>query len=234
MELDKPNSNETIIVNMLGYKGDLTQTTLDKDDDGMVNDLMSGSDDESNSEDELTTRQRYSPIRRRSSEKHDETEEHPHNTSPDTRRHWLVSESPYPSTDMNPHTLSDDKDSGLKTKILTLVQQTMHDTDTKVRATQSIKDKYRDRAPYRIGFILSMVKKSRDVLNELFNVAVKHREEWKALEQLKIFELIVHTNVDTTNLVRQLVELHINNLNATQKRMRLRVGVSTKHRVVIL
>lgn len=219
---------------MLGYKGDMPQTTLDKGNDDMLNDLLSDSEDLSNSEDEMTTRNPYSPFRRRNNVRHDETEEHTYK-SPDSRRHWLVSENPYQTTEMlDPHQFPEDKDSGLKTKILTLVQQTMHDTDTKVRATQNIKDKYRDRAPYRIGFILSMVKKSRDVLNELFNVAVKHREEWKALEQLKIFELIVHTNVDTTNLVRQLVELHINNLNATQKRIRLRVGPTTKHRVVIL
>lgn len=93
--------------------------------------------------------------------------------------------------------------------------QTMHDTEKKIKSVQYLKDRYRDRAPYRAGFILSMVKKTRDVLNELFNVAVKHRDDWKALEHLKIFELIVHTNVDTTNLVRQLVEIHIQNLNTS-------------------
>lgn len=60
-----------------------------------------------------------------------------------------------------------------------------------------------------------MVKKSKDVMSELFNIAVKHKDDWKALEQLKVFELIVHTNVDTTNLVRQLVEIHIQHINAT-------------------
>lgn len=232
-ELDKPMSNDTISINMLGYKGDVPQTTLDNGNIEMYNDLISDdSEDDSNSGDELTTRNPHSPLRRRMSDRHDESQELARNTK-NKRRHWLVTETGYSTTEriLIDH---EDKDSGLKTKILTLVQQTMHDTDTKVRATQSIKDKYRDRAPYRIGFILSMVKKSRDVLNELFNVAVKHREEWKALEQLKIFELIVHTNVDTTNLVRQLVELHINNLNATQKRMRLRIGQPTKQRVVIL
>lgn len=219
---------------MLGYKGNVNQTTLDKGNVELFNNLMSDNSDEySNSEDEITTHNPYVPLRRRISDIHGETQEHAVKT-PGPRRHWLVSEPPFTNTETNQYALTEDRDSGLKTKILTLVQQTMHDTDSKVRATQTIKDKYRDRAPYRIGFILSMVKKSRDVLNELFNVAVKHREEWKALEQLKIFELIVHTNVDTTNLVRQLVELHIDNLNATQKRMRLRVGQTTTRRVVIL
>lgn len=109
----------------------------------------------------------------------------------------------------------DEKDTNLKNKISTLVQQTIHDTERKIKSIQHIKDDHRDTAAYKAGFILSMIKKSRDVLNELFNVAVKHKDEWKALEQLKIFELIVHTNVDTTNLVRQLVEIHIQHLNAT-------------------
>lgn len=233
LELDKPLTNNTIVINMLGYKGDVPQTTIDIDDIEMFNDVMSGDSlGGLNSEEELTTHHAYPRLRRRFSDRYAETNKQEYKLK-EGRRHWLVSEAPLQTTEQTQAAKSDDKDSGLKTKILTLVQQTMHDTETKVRATQSIKDKYRDRAPYRIGFILSMVKKSRDVLNELFNVAVKHRDEWKALEQLKIFELIVHTNVDTTNLVRQLVELHINNLNATQKKTRLR-GQTTKHRVVVL
>ncbi|KAG6444738.1 hypothetical protein O3G_MSEX003531 [Manduca sexta] len=112
----------------------------------------------------------------------------------------------------------EDKDTNLKNKISTLVQQTLHDTERKIKSVQQLKEKNRHQEPYRAGFILSMIKKTRDVLNELFNVAVKHRDEWKALEQLKIFELIVHTNVDTTNLVRQLVEIHVTHLNATNSR----------------
>lgn len=108
-----------------------------------------------------------------------------------------------------------EKDNNLKVKIATLVEQTVYDTDRKIKSIQSLKESYKDKHPYEIGFILSTIKKTRDVLNELFNVAVKHRDEWKALEQLKIFELIVHTNVDVTNLVRQLVERHIQNLNVT-------------------
>lgn len=124
----------------------------------------------------------------------------------------------------------DEKDANLKTKISTLVQQTIHDTERKIKSVQHIKEKNRDEAPYKAGFILSMIKKSRDVLNELFNVAVRHKDEWKALEQLKIFELIVHTNVDTTNLVRQLVEIHIQHLNATNPYNQKNV----KRRVVLL
>ncbi|KAJ0178177.1 hypothetical protein K1T71_006000 [Dendrolimus kikuchii] len=119
--------------------------------------------------------------------------------------------------------LQEEKDANIKTKISTLVQQTMHDTERKIQSIQHLKEKNREEAPYRAGFILSMIKKNRDVLNELFNVAVKHRDEWKALEQLKIFELIVHTNVDTTNLVRQLVEIHIQHINATSSPSNRRV-----------
>lgn len=111
--------------------------------------------------------------------------------------------------------VEDEKDLDIKNKIATLVQQTVHDTARKITSIQNVKKNHKEQAPYKIGFILSMIKKARDVLNELFNVAVKHRDEWKALEQLKIFELIVHTNVDTTNLVRQLVEIHIQHLNTT-------------------
>ncbi|KAI8426103.1 hypothetical protein MSG28_005062 [Choristoneura fumiferana] len=117
-----------------------------------------------------------------------------------------------------------EKDNNLKEKITMLVEQAVYDTDRKIQSIQSVKKP--NSGPYKIGFILSMIKKTRDVLNELFNVAVKHRDEWKALEQLKIFELIVHTNVDTTNLVRQLVELHIQNLNVT--------GTQDARRVVLL
>lgn len=114
----------------------------------------------------------------------------------------------------------------LKQKISTLIGQTIHDTTKKVKSVQKIKDKTREQAPYKAGFILSMVRKSRLMLNDLFNLAVKHRDNWKALQQLKVFEYIVHTNVDTTNLVRQLVEIHINHLNSTTK--------SEKKRVVLL
>ncbi|CAG9793973.1 unnamed protein product [Diatraea saccharalis] len=108
-----------------------------------------------------------------------------------------------------------EKDADIKMKISTLVEQTVHDTDRRIKSINHIKKRYRENAPYKAGFIFSMIKKARDVLNELFNVAVHHKDEWKTLEQLKIFELIVHTNVDTTNLVRQLVEIHIQFLNTT-------------------
>nr|XP_032520669.1 uncharacterized protein LOC116772551 [Danaus plexippus plexippus] len=135
-------------------------------------------------------------------------------TTREGRRYWLV------SSDLNlnePPKQADEeeKDERLKSKITTLVEQTLHDTQTKVSSIQHLKEQHRNEAPYKTGFILSMIKKSKDVLNELFNVAVKHREDWKALEQMKVFELIVHTNVDTTNLVRQLVEIHIQHMNAT-------------------
>lgn len=100
-------------------------------------------------------------------------------------------------------------------KISTLIAQTLHDTENKIASIKDFKEKHREEGPYKVGFILSMVKKSKDVMSELFNIAVKHKDDWKALEQLKVFELIVHTNVDTTNLVRQLVEIHIQHINAT-------------------
>lgn len=218
---------------MLGHKDHAPKPLLEVSSIETYNNFMSENSDseDPDPEDQLTT---HSPARRRMINKYDEASDKLETETSDSRRHWLVSESP-PIGSPSYRPVSEEKDANLKTKILTLVQQTMHDTDLKVRGIQSIKDKYRDKSSYRIGFILSMVKKSRDVLNELFNVAVKHREEWKALEQLKIFELIVHTNVDTTNLVRQLVELHINNLNATQNRIRFRAGRTTqKARFMVL
>ncbi|XP_028170286.1 uncharacterized protein LOC114359945 [Ostrinia furnacalis] len=147
----------------------------------------------------------------------------------DIRRYFLVSNDEVIQPKPRAFGYEDEKDANLKTKISTLVQQTIHDTERKIKSIQHIKDHNRDLAPYKAGFILSMIKKSRDVLNELFNVAVKHKDEWKALEQLKIFELIVHTNVDTTNLVRQLVEIHIQHLNATNPE-----NVAGRRRVVLL
>ncbi|CAG9561359.1 unnamed protein product [Danaus chrysippus] len=147
-------------------------------------------------------------------------------TTREGRRYWLV------SSDLNlnePQKQADEeeKDERLKSKITTLVEQTLHDTQTKIDSIQHLKEQHRNEAPYKTGFILSMIKKSKDVLNELFNVAVKHREDWKALEQMKVFELIVHTNVDTTNLVRQLVEIHIQHMNAT-------IRNDNKRRVVLI
>lgn len=142
-------------------------------------------------------------------------------TTAQTTKHWLFRQSAGIRGNYE-----DEKDLNLKNKITQLVQQTLHDTERKVNSIHHFKEENREVPPYRIGFILSLVKKARDVLNELFNVAVKHRDSWKALEQLKIFELIVHTNVDTTNLVRQLVEIHIQNLNGTSP--------STERRRVVL
>lgn len=118
-----------------------------------------------------------------------------------------------------------DDDALLKKKIAVIIQQTVHDTTKKVQSVQKVKEQIRDQPPYKAGYILSLVRKSRLMLNDLFNLAVKHRDNWKALQQLKVFEYIVHTNVDTTNLVRQLVEVHIQYLNSTQ---------SPKKRVVLL
>ncbi|CAH2039469.1 unnamed protein product, partial [Iphiclides podalirius] len=121
----------------------------------------------------------------------------------------------------------DEKDKNLKNKISMLVQQSIHDAKLKMKTVDNLKEKYKDDPSYRVGFIFSNLKKSKDIMSELFNVAVKHRHDWKALEQMKIFELIVHTNVDTTNLVRQLVEIHLQNLNSTDP-------VAFRKRVVLL
>lgn len=121
----------------------------------------------------------------------------------------------------------EEKDTNLKNKISMLVQQAIHDAKIKMKTVEDIKEKYKDDPSYRVGFIFSNLKKSKDVMNELFNVAIKHRHDWKALEQMKIFELIVHTNVDTTNLVRQLVEIHLQHMNSTDP-------VAFKRRVVLL
>ncbi|CAH4006646.1 unnamed protein product [Pieris brassicae] len=132
-------------------------------------------------------------------------------TTPNGRRYWLAS-----ALDEKPINENDEeKDENLKLKITTLVEQTIYDTEQKINSVKPLKDQHREQAPYKAGFILSLIKKSKDVLNELFNVAIRHKNDWKALEQLKVFELIVHTNVDTTNLVRQLVEIHIQHMNAT-------------------
>ncbi|CAK1544972.1 unnamed protein product [Leptosia nina] len=135
-------------------------------------------------------------------------------TTIDGRRYWLVSAIDEKVTQKNKE-VDDEKDENLKGKIMTLVDQTIYDTEQKINSLQSLKDVHRSEPPYKAGFILSLIKKSKDVLNELFNVAIKHKNDWKALEQMKVFELIVHTNVDTTNLVRQLVEVHIQYMNAT-------------------
>ncbi|XP_035445543.2 uncharacterized protein LOC118272922 [Spodoptera frugiperda] len=126
------------------------------------------------------------------------------------RRRWLLNEAPKKKI-LGRSSYEDEKDYTLKSKIALLVNQTMEDEHIRMQEIEHIKVQFRDQKPYRAGFVLSLIKKSRDVLNELFNVAVKHRDEWKALEQLKIFELIIHTNLDTTDLLRQLVDIHLGN-----------------------
>ncbi|KAL4712001.1 hypothetical protein ACJJTC_003668 [Scirpophaga incertulas] len=110
----------------------------------------------------------------------------------------------------------DESNKNLKQKMATLVEQSVHDTERKIKSIQHIRSKYREGAPYRAGFIMSLTKKNKDIMNELFNVAVKHKDEWSAQEHLKIFELIVRTNVDITNLVRHLVETHVQYMNSTR------------------
>ncbi|XP_063382038.1 uncharacterized protein LOC134668521 [Cydia fagiglandana] len=100
-------------------------------------------------------------------------------------------------------------DSTLKEKIGFIIEQTLNDARKELASINDIKSQYNKTAEYRIGFLMYMVKRSRDVMNELFTVAINHKEDWKALDQLKIFELIIHTNVDTSNLLRQLLEIAI-------------------------
>ncbi|PZC75716.1 hypothetical protein B5X24_HaOG205690 [Helicoverpa armigera] len=137
------------------------------------------------------------------------------------RRYWLLNNNQNAEDPPVQRGYEDEKDANIKQKITMLVDQTMNDTQRKLKLTDELRLKHREEAPYKAGFILSMVKKSKNVLDELFNVAVKHRDEWAALEQLKIFELIVHTNVDTTNLLRQLLEVHVKHLNATSDKKRI-------------
>ncbi|CAH2090968.1 unnamed protein product [Euphydryas editha] len=146
----------------------------------------------------------------------------------DRRRFWLVNSNvKLRSQPKDVEVTEEEKDERLKSKISSLVDQTLYDTERKISSVRNLKEKHRDEAPYRVGFLLSMIKKSKEVLSELFNVAIKHKDDWKALEQLKIFELIVHTNVDTTNLVRQLVEIHVEHLNSTSNQ-------SNSRRVVLI
>lgn len=143
-------------------------------------------------------------------------EQFPLKRSEAKRKHWLVPDGSTRGQKPRLRVYEDEKDENLKTKISTLVLEIMHDTQKKMKAVEIIKKQHREEPAYKAGFILSLVKKSKYVLDELFNVAIKHREKWLALEQLKIFELIVHTNVDTTNLLRQLVDVHVKHMNATQ------------------
>ncbi|KAJ8713598.1 hypothetical protein PYW07_013968 [Mythimna separata] len=135
------------------------------------------------------------------------------------RKYWLLNEHPqYTRGPAMPRVYEDEKDTNLKQKIANLVDQTMRDTQRKMKKTEEIKRENRDAPPYKIGFILCMIKKSKNVMDELFNVAVKHREQWKSLQHLKVFELIVHTNVDTTNLLRQLVDVHLKFMNSRDEK----------------
>ncbi|XP_047993853.1 uncharacterized protein LOC125232249 [Leguminivora glycinivorella] len=121
------------------------------------------------------------------------------------------------------------KDNTLKEKIGFLIEQTINDAKKELLAVDEYKSQHNRTAEYRIGFLMYMVKRSRDVMNELFTVAVNHKDDWKALDQLKIFELIIHTNVDTSNLLRQLLEIAVQETpkkDQTEERLRrLRVAL---------
>ncbi|XP_061714640.1 uncharacterized protein LOC133523178 [Cydia pomonella] len=100
-------------------------------------------------------------------------------------------------------------DNTMKEKIGFIIEQTINDARKELAGIDDLKAQYNRTTEYRIGFLMYMVKRSRDVMSELFTVAVNHKEDWKALDHLKIFELIIHTNVDTSNLLRQLLDIAI-------------------------
>ncbi|KOB79249.1 putative ATP-dependent RNA helicase, partial [Operophtera brumata] len=102
----------------------------------------------------------------------------------------------------------DEKSLQIKQKIAQLIQLTMNTTTEGIKTIKPLQDEHGKSAYYKFGLVLSQVKKTREVLNELFNTAIKHRNSWRALEQLKIFELIVESNVETTELTKQLIELN--------------------------
>ncbi|VVD03242.1 unnamed protein product [Leptidea sinapis] len=144
----------------------------------------------------------------------------------DGRKHWPVSslqKKNYTRQGSEKDNDNKHKDENLKSKISLLVEQTLHDTESKIKKVDAIKQQHRETPAYKAGFILSMIKRNKDMLTELFSVAVKHKDNWKALEQLQIFEFIVHTNVDTTYLVKQLVEIHMQYMNATTANARKRI-----------
>lgn len=68
---------------------------------------------------------------------------------------------------------------------------------------------------YRLGKHLSLMKKCKMVMSELFDIAIKHKNDWKALEQLKIYEMILHANVDANNYINQMLEVQLYFLNST-------------------
>lgn len=138
------------------------------------------------------------------------------------RKYWLLNEhSQFTRSPVLPRVNEDEKDTNLKQKIANLVDQTMQDTQKKMKKTEMIKRANRNSPPYKVGFILCMIKKSKNVMDELFNVAMKHRDQWKSLQHMKVFELIVHTNVDTTNLLRQLVDVHLKFMNSSSNEKKL-------------
>ncbi|XP_075973902.1 uncharacterized protein LOC142975106 [Anticarsia gemmatalis] len=96
----------------------------------------------------------------------------------------------------------------LKQKVAVLVAQSIHDTIIAMESVQELKDRLRVEAPYRIGFLFSIVKKTRATMNELFDMTVQYKDDWKALEASKVFEMVIKNNVDMTNYVKQLVETH--------------------------
>lgn len=95
----------------------------------------------------------------------------------------------------------------LKNKIKLLIEHAMHDIEEKMKELDSMTKPLKEKQAYKAGFLLNMIKRSREVINELFNVAIKHRDEWQALEQLKIFEMIVNTNIENNHYVKQLQDV---------------------------
>lgn len=99
-------------------------------------------------------------------------------------------------------------DDSMKAKIALIVDRTMNDAEVSISGIADIKAKYAHEPAFKIGFIIGVIKRASYVLDRLFNVAMKHKEQWQALEQLKLYELMMHTSFSITSLSREAFSLH--------------------------
>lgn len=99
--------------------------------------------------------------------------------------------------------------SEIKDLVRTLVAQAMLDTNRTVLSMRKLRDNMKKNPDYKIGFITSFIRKERQQLNDFFEMALKFKDHVKVLQQMKVFEYIMRSNVNITTLVRQVIHLHI-------------------------
>lgn len=100
-----------------------------------------------------------------------------------------------------------------------LVKQSLLDNNRSLHSLDNIRNRIKNEVTYQIGFITRFIKHQRDLMNDFFDLAIKNRHNVLILQQMNVFEHIMHTNVNITNLVNRLVSIHIKHKNRMKQKV---------------